>query len=186
MPTPNIDYSTNDYVGIDHEHHEIHEGDHFYITNYATVGSGIGSSLWFGLITPNTNKWVHFTYTVQGTLVTTTKLFEGCTNISGGTILSGLNSNRNVSTIPTLQVRTNPSVSGTTYNSGTIISARSFGISTGAGAAKTEFGGESSRAYELILKSGTNYLVQITSNTDANLITYDGRWYELSNKSIGA
>lgn len=181
---PNIDNATFDRVTIDHAHHEVHEGNHYFISNFATVGSGIGSSLWFDITVPNNGSRIHLFYEVQGTLVTRIKLFEGAT-LSGGTTISKSNSDRNSSNNSILVFKSQPTVSGTTATSGTLISASSFGLSVGNGASSIKFGGVINRENELILKSGITYLLEINSSTDLNLIDYIFNWYEIVPQGTG-
>ena len=172
-----IDKSTYAEIGIDFQHHEVHDGDHFFLRNYSTIGSGIGSSLWFSVNTQNSTTWMHFFYTINGTAVTISKLYEGAT-LSGGTLITPPNSNRNCANVSILTIRNQPVISGTTPTSGTLISASSFGLATGQGNATNRFGGTTSREQEVILKSGTTYLIEVTSATADNIISYDAEWYE--------
>jgi len=173
------DISTYSNITIDYQHHEVHAGDHFFLRNYSIIGSGIGSSLWFSIITQNSPEWMHFFYTINGTAVTISKLYENST-LSGGILVSPINSNRNCANTSILNVRSQPVVSGAVgiQTSGTLISASSFGLATGQGNAINRFGGTTSREQEVVLKSGTTYLIEITSATTDNIISYDAQWYE--------
>jgi hypothetical protein len=176
-----IDNATNSFPVISYEHHEIHSGDHYYLSNYLITGSGIGSSLFFDVTTPNGSKWIHFVYDISSTLQTENKLWEGAT-LSGGTVLTVFNNNRNSTNTSSLNIRYRPTISGTAPTSGTLISASSWGTST-VTPSKQGVGGNTSREKEIILKSGTTYLIQVTSANADNLISYGLEWYEHTDKT---
>jgi len=175
-----VDKSSYAIPIIGYEHHEIHDGNHFYLSNYSIIGSGLGSSLFFGVTTPNGSKWIHLTYGISSTLVTQSKLYEGAT-LSGGTAVNCWNSNRNSLNTCSVNIRYRPTISGVTPTSGTLITASSWGTAT-ATPSKQGVGGQEIRNNELILKSGTTYLIQITSASADNLISYDANWYEHTDK----
>jgi len=174
-----IDKSTHNLSVIQTEHHKIHEGNHFLISDFDTLNSG--ESLYFGVITPNGSKWAHLTYDIVSTLLTEIRIWEGAT-LSGGTTVDSYNNNRNSPNTSSVIIKLNPTISGTTPTSGTLISASAWGT-TSPTPSKLGVGGGTSRVNELILKSGTNYIFQITSVVDNNLISYDAIWYEHTDKT---
>jgi hypothetical protein len=167
------DETTQCVKTIDFEHHEIHEGDHFSVTGFESVNSG--ASVNFVTQTPNTTKWTHMTFDVQGTSQTEIRVYEGAT-WSGGTSSSPINNNRNSATTSTLTVSYKPTVTA----SGTLIYSQSRGLK-GATPAVADNVGNIVRTHELILKSGTSYLWAIKSADDSNVISYQGHWYEHTN-----
>lgn len=175
-----LDRSTNTIQTIDYAHHEIHAGTHFFLADYSTIGSGIGSSIFLGVTTPNTSKWAHLLGWINGMLITEITFYEGAT-ISGGTAVTALNSNRNSSIASDLLLYSQPVISGASPTSGTTIYRSKFGLSTGGGATTVSMGGGVSRDDEIILRSGTSYLFQITSATPGNTIDYEFVWYEHTN-----
>jgi hypothetical protein len=181
MGQPLQDRISHGLVYLSAPHHEIHEGEHFFLSNNFTIGSGIGSSIFLQLQTPNTEERCHFVYSIDGNLVTNIKIWEGAI-LSGGNIQSVFNNNRNSTNINDMIIRLNPVISGTTATSGTLISNNMFGMATGF-IFTTLKGGGTSRDNELLLKSGTNYLLQITSATSDNLINYNLEWYEYIDRS---
>ena len=47
---------------------------------------------------------------------------------------------------------------------------------------KTDIGGGTNRAHEIVGRADTTYLAEITSSTDANIVTYSFSWYEHTDK----
>ena len=158
---------------IDVSHHEIHSGDHFYMDGYTSLD--IDGVLRVGLVTPNTTKWVHLTWTIYSNGVLTAEFFEGA-SLSGGTPMTPLNNNRNSSNTSGITL-----TSGVTSSAdGTLISKSKWG---GTGF-KSVSGGSGSRSDELILKQNTTYLRKFTSHTDSNIIGFKAMWYEHTAKQI--
>jgi len=89
-----IDSSTQSLNNVAYEHHEIHQGSHYYIEGFTTIQSG--ASVLIGLTTPNTSKWSHFTWGISSNGVLTSMLYEDA-GISGGVAVTPLNNNRNSS-----------------------------------------------------------------------------------------
>lgn len=176
-----IDKSTLVLPTIDSIHQEIHEGDHFFLRNFITIGSGVGSTIFFGIDTPNGSKWIHFFYTLQSNGMMISKIWEG-TTLSGGTTVNYFCNNRNSTNTGQIIIKSNPVISGAVPTSGTLISASAAGLATGQGAVSNRFGGVTQREEEIILKSGTTYLVEINSISNANTISYDATWYENTDK----
>lgn len=152
---------------VDYAHHEIHSGDHYYVENHTTLG--IAGVLRVGLVTPDTDKWIHLTWTISSNGILTAEFFEDAT-LTGGSAVTPLNNNRNSSNTSGITLK-----SGVTSTSdGTLISKSKWG---GTGF-KSVSGGTGARADELILKQDTTYLRKFTSDTDANIISFKATWYE--------
>jgi len=161
-----IDKSTFNLNTISQEHHEIHEGDHYYVEGFTTLDSG--AVLKVGLTTPNGSKWAHFTWNIGANGVLITRLYEDA-GISGGVSITPLNNNRNSPNTSALII--SQAVSGT---GGTIVSQ----TSVGGEVFKASIGGVSDRKDELILKSGTDYRREFISSSDDNIISFKASWYE--------
>lgn len=177
---PRIDASTRSTVDIDYFHHEIHAGDAYFISGVTTLGSGVTSALSFAV--PVTTKAPHLTLNVSATNVTNVYLMENThykevsTNLlSGATPYnhdrnSGNTSGCTVAWMPAWsKLQTGYLVSGTT-----LISV-AFGSS---GIGQTGIGGQFERENELILKSGTTYVMIFSSSAAGNIIGYALNWYE--------
>ena len=163
-----LDRSTDVFPNLDYEHHEIHEGDHFFYTDSVALASA--ATQVYLLTTPNTAKWIHLTFMATGSLITQVDLYEGAdrTGTTGQTLL---NSNRNSSTATGLTVHKGISAGST---DGTLIWTMKSGNATG----QSRTGMTANRNNEIILKQNTKYLLRITSGTDANLTNLQLQWYE--------
>jgi len=170
----NSDTSTYAVKVIDYEHYEIHAGSHFFVTGFETVNDA--AQIDFVLTTPNSTKWLHLLFQVNGTSRTEYYAYEGAT-ISGGTSVSPINNNRNSLNASVATIVKNPTVSAT----GTLLSSASMGLE---GVNKNAAGIESTliREDELVLKQNTTYLFRIISRDDGNIISYRSNWYEHTNK----
>lgn len=170
-----IDNAKDDLTGligtIDVVHHEIHEGEHFFIQNYIeVVGSGVLNHVWL-----TGAKDVHMTFSVNGAdagIILQT--YEGVTADSDGTLLTPLNNKRESLTASTVTVRRNPGNIVTT--NATLLRSSRLGTSGGV-AQRTS--GNIDRGNEAILKKNTKYLVRVTNlSSSANNINVDYQWYE--------
>lgn len=169
-PLTSHDASTNAANVMQYEHHEVHEGSHFYVSGHVTLGSS--AKIEFSIDVPAGPKEPHVTFDVAGSTITTVELFEG-TNVTGGEIIIPKNNNRRKRTthFSSLTVRKNPT---TITASGEVLDSASWGSSGGS---KT-LGGDVSRENELIWDESTQYLFRITSGAASNIISYRGKWYE--------
>jgi hypothetical protein len=169
------DKSSSAIPSIDYPHHELHDGNHFFIQGFSIVNSG--GCTCFGTTTQNGSKWVHMLFNVNSTQVTEFNIFEGAT-LSGAISVTPINSNRNANKISILSITYNPVVSGGTPTSGTKIFSSRFGVSGGTVGQPLRGQGGTRAENEIILKSGTTYLWEIISLSPLNLIDYEGNWYE--------
>lgn len=156
---------------IDMEHHEIHEGEHFFIQNYTEVaGSGVLNHTFL-----TGAKDVHMTFEVSGADAGfILQTYEGATGDSNGSVLNALNNKRESLTASTITVRENPT--NTAVVGATLLRASRQGTSGGV-AQRTA--GNVQRGNEVILKKNTKYLIRITNlSSSANNISYGYSWYE--------
>lgn len=163
-----IDDSTHNLIGIDAAHHEIHEGDHYYIEGYMVLG--VAGTLYVKLVTPDNTKWSHFTWQINSSLILTTTLVEAPTGgLTGGANVLPLNNNRNSLNASGMVITNGVTVP----TGGTIISQSSWG---GRSA-----GGSVSREDEIILKQGTTYGRTFLSGSASNIVSFKASWYEHTN-----
>lgn len=153
---------------IEYEHNEIHEGNHFFICDYATSGFNSADTIEFVITTPDTTKWAHMTIGFESILGATLDVYEGSSNVVGGTAVTPKNNNRNSDTVSTLTILKDP----TSITDGTKIAGFKAGANRRAGAVQ--------RDREIILKQNTTYLFRFTSSANSNAIGYCGEWYEES------
>ena len=165
-----IDSSTNAIITIDSVHHEIHEGDHFYIQGYVELDDE--DDFYLKLVTPPGLKLAHFIFAINSTGITETFLDEDADGgMAGGSAITPLNSDRNSSntSVITLTGDVAANVSYTT---------RLEHDKWGADGFKESIGGGTAREDELILKADTIYCRGIISHSNNNLIQFKASWYE--------
>jgi len=163
-----VNVTNNAIVTQTYAHHEIHEGDHYYIDDKFTLGNGATRNILF--ITPacNLTKYVHLVAGANSNgIITSFALFEGSTYSSVGTIEPIHNRNRVLNFISLSSVYTTPTI----LTTGTIIRDEHWGI-------KEKLGGDNRGSEEILLNCGTNYLIRITSGETLNLINVKLDWYE--------
>ena len=165
-----LDAATNSLLTIDYEHHEIHSGSHFFLSNYQTVNNG--DTVDFQITTGDTTRWIHLTYGYENTQQLILNVYEGATVTTNGTAVAPVNNNRNstkVSTISRFQRN------GTVTAAGTLLYSYSSGL---AGNATTSRSGSNERSNELILKQNTTYRFRFQSLGNGNIFSYSANWYE--------
>lgn len=163
--TVKLDPVTGSLIVIDHEHHEIHEGDHFFYSDSVTLNSGLTQV--YLVTTPNTTKWVHMILETSHTDVAQIDLYETSDRV-GTTLQTAFNSNRNSSTAAALQIH--KGVSGGTTD-GVRLAGYNFGV-------REKSGGSVRSAEEVILKQNTKYLLRLTSGANSELFYTRMIWYE--------
>ena len=156
---------TNSVVTIDHTHHEIHAGRHFYINSYEDVGTN--DSIAF-LIEPgavNNHTFFNINFKVEGEAL----LKEGITYNTAGTVVSPINSDFNSTASPIMAISMNPS----TVTGGTIK------VDNRVGSGRSN-GGAVRNDSEKILKQNTDYYLKLfnRSGSASNVISWDIGWYE--------
>lgn len=166
------DSVTNALCTVDYPHHEIHSGSHFSIENFTTLGSG--ASMTFGITTPNTGKWGHMTFSVEGSLKTTVYCYK-IASFTDGTPVVAFNDNHNSTTESVMSVVSQPTVAST----GILFSAYTAGSGTNGASAEP---GAGSREHEFILKQNSQYLFRVVSGAAANDVSWQAKWYEHTNK----
>ena len=160
------DDKTSALVGIEFEHHEIHEGDHYNYCDYQE-NNALNDTIDFILQAPNSAKEIHFTFEVYSNQGAKIDLYEGASGISGGTDITPRNNNRNsLNTSDLQQLKKDPTIT----TSGT----KAAGFLAGAG----RDAGFADRDKENILKTNEIYLLRITSLANSNNISWCAEWYE--------
>lgn len=165
-----IDSVTESQQSISQEHHEIHEGNHYNISDYE-LGVAVSATIELVVTTPNTTKWGHLTFSTYSSLGATIELFEGSTDIVAGTSIIPRNNNRNSINTSDFVVVKDP----TSITDGT----RAAGFLAGAGRTS----GFVDRDKENVLGQNEIYLVRITSLANSNNISWNFEWYEHINKN---
>ena len=97
---------TGTLVSIEFEHHEIHEGDHYFISNFESVDED--GNIDFVVISPDTTDEIHMTWRVDGTSQTEFRIYESSTVSDDGTLTTPINNNRRSANTSVTTVRKNP------------------------------------------------------------------------------
>ena len=167
------DAATNTMTITEFEHHEIHEGDHYYINGYSTLGSG--DSLMFAVTTPDTTKWTHSVFSVISSGILETRIHEDAT-VTARTAITPHNNNRNIAdaSVDTVGFVTFAQISsfGTCIDSSKVGSGGAF-----------RSGGEIARNRELVYKQNSTYIIILISGSATNYTSYSKSWYEHTNEN---
>lgn len=156
---------TGAYPTLPVEHHKLHEGHRYSFDAIFTLANGVDR--YYGITTPNSNIYAHFTTEISATGPTEIRLFESST-FSGGTSQTYYNRERNSSNTGNLTVVLSPTVT----TDGTELEVHrvgDVGVLTG---------GFASSIAEWVLKKNTKYLVKVTSLQPSNNIDLAVNWYE--------
>jgi len=160
---------------IDFVHHEIHEGDHYYIEGFTTLAEDLGGdegTLYVKLVTPNNTKWAHFRWEIVSSGILETNFYEGASGgMAGGSGVTPLNNNRNSTNTSGLVITSDVTVA---TSKGTRIGSKKVG---GTGF-KTAIGGSVDRSDEVMLKQNTIYFREFISGGADNIISFRAGWYE--------
>ena len=179
------DASTSSMQTIDYAHHEIHGGSNFFV-NYSVASLGAMTSpddmITLSWTTPDTTKWAHFAFEVQGTAGWRIRLIENST--TGGTTgatgrLTCLNSNRNSATTSTMISDGDSGVAGYVgYDASLALGGTTLldGYIPGTAGPFSSAAAVGARD-EIVLKQNTNYQLSVYG-TDTNPATIKMRWYE--------
>jgi len=173
-----IDGVTRSVLTVEHEHHEIHSGGHYFVSGYQDLS--INNVLDFTWLMPNTTKWIHWTWDISTEHETNWLVYENgtATNPLANTI-TPLNNNRNsVNTSATtlkyeLQSNLAAANADTNVTGATLIESGISGAGRDAGFAK--------RSNELMLKQNTLYCLRAIA-TVAGYINFTMEWYEHTNR----
>jgi hypothetical protein len=106
----------------------------------------------------------------SSTLGVSLEVYEGSTDVVGGTSVTPINNNRNSTNTSSLTIVKDP----TSITDGTRIA----GFLAGA----NRQSGFNNREREVILKQNTTYLFRFTSLANNNAVSFCGEWYEHTNK----
>ena len=174
---PRLDPSTHSIQVIDYAHHEIHGGSHFSYTNAIEFSNGQVVS--FVVVTPDTLKYAHFGFTVEGKGEFSVDTYESASPASNGSLVSNpavINDNRNISDVHTTLIYSSPTLGA--GSKGTLIKKSHVGVGKSSG-------GEAGTTHEIILKRNTKYWFDLTNQTtSANWISWIVAWYEHTDKSV--
>jgi hypothetical protein len=168
-----LDNATGALPTMFYGHHELHEGNYFSYTSALDLTNA--QTISYLLTTPNTTKWSHFGFELNGQAEFDVKIYEGATPDVVGSAVSNpavINNNRNSDTVNTLTI-TSPTLGAGAR--GTLI----MNIHAGSGKAGT---GSAGSGEEKILKQNTKYWIDLKNETTSNnYISWVIGWYEHTN-----
>jgi hypothetical protein len=164
------DDKTGAFITIDYAHHEAHEGDAFTASHTEDLGNGVVRDIL--IVTPNTAKWAHLTWFVEGELETHIGLYEAPTATAAANPIVAYNRDRNSAVTSGLVITHTP----TSITIGTtLIREAHFGTGKNAGGSRAE-------SEEFILKQNTKYILRVTNSTSSNnYVAIRLDWYEHQN-----
>lgn len=169
-----LDGSTEALNVMQYEHHEIHNGKHFFVNGYTTLGSAVSTNVCVQV--SNGSAYPHFLYHVDGTGETQLRIYEYSDFAFDGTEVIPVNSNRNSSNVSALSVFVNSTINDV----GSLIYSESFGLSSNP---TKSVGGGKRQEDELVLGQNRKYILRITSASADNIVSYHGTWYEHTDKN---
>jgi len=171
-----VDQVSNALVTLDFEHHELHDGDHFFIEDVSDIA--INNVLDIQWTTPNTTEWLHFNFVLNCEAETEWFIYEGVTIVLAGTTITPINNNRNSLHTSSSAIASIANTSVANANSDTTVAAATLlahGI-VGAG----QDGGVIAREREIIMKQNTKYCMRAVA-TAAGYVNFYMGWYEHTN-----
>lgn len=168
-----MDESTHTLMVLEYEHHELHAGS-FYRAGFQKEIPNGGTAI-FAITTPDTTKEIHFRDAIDVELQANIVFYENPLSVTGGTSVTPRNANRNFPDASVATVLTDPTVDTT----GAIILDN---LVEGSGKSS---GGDSSSAYEWVLKRNTTYVVIVTNEATGatNECNIRNNWYEHTPKT---
>lgn len=165
-----LDASTQDIQIIEHEHAEIHSGEHYFICNHADFTNGASTD--FAVSVPDNDKNPHMSFAIEGSYAVHIDIYEGSDYDADGTPVSSFNNDRNSTNTSNLTISTDPTINSI----GNLIFAQIKGANKQTGLVE--------RDREIILKRDTYYIFRITNgSTSTNTISWCAEWYEHTPKN---
>lgn len=174
-----LDESTRALVSVSYEHHEIHEGDHYYVSSVQDLANSNVLDVQF--TTPDTTKWSHFVWSFETESETAWYIYEGATISQAGTSLTAINNNRNSANTSGNTIAYHLNANLAAANADTSVVGATLLSSGISGSGKNSLGGDK-RENEVILKQNTVYCLRAVANA-AGYIDFLMEWYEHTSES---
>lgn len=173
-----MDASTHALEAIEHEHHKIHSGSHFFVIGYQDLS--INEVLDFTWLMPDTTKWIHWTWNISTEAETLWQVYETVVATNPlGVAVTPCNNDRNSGVTSGTTMKYELQADLAAANADTNVSGGALMESGIAGERKD--GGVASRSHEVILKQDTLYCMRATA-TVAGYINFSMQWYEHTNR----
>lgn len=165
-----LDAVDSSQVTIDTAHHKVHEGEHYTVTDSATINSGAGNKKIWRFTTPNTATRMHFVLSFSSNQPGVLTFNENPTLNAAGTGLTIFNSDRNSANATTLTAFKDTTLTGDGVSLTTVI--------IGTNAPATRIGGNTRTNAEFILKQNEDYVLMFTADLNATIIAMVVEFYE--------
>ncbi len=174
-----IDASTNTLQTIEYEHHEIHDGSHYFVVGYQELTAG--DVLQFTWVMPDTTKWTHWVWDIDCEAETQWYVYEaGVIDSALANSITPLNSNRNSGNASGTIMRFENHANIGDANDHVDVSGATL-LGSGIAGSGKKIGGNSSRINELILKQDTIYVMRAVE-VSPGYINFNMQWYEHQDK----
>jgi hypothetical protein len=147
------DALTNAAVGINHEQHAIHLGDHYFYKAWLENAGGALSVQRFMFRTPDSTNRVHSKVAISTNAEYIIEIIENPTVTADGTPVVTFNNDRDSTNTPDLTAFAAPTVTGAT---GTVIWSAKTGNARSPSGIAPAFG------YEIIAKRNAVYVFELT------------------------
>ena len=174
-----LDGSTQNIQITEHEHAEIHGGDHYYILN--SVDLPLNNVRDIRITTPNTTKWGHFTFEIDVESETAWFMHRDAVISTAGTNVPAYNNDENSANTAAITFDLIDNTSVANANSDTDLTG-GIELKCGVIGSGKKSLGTSERNREVILKQNTIYNIRLVANSAGN-INYDFEFYEHINKN---
>jgi hypothetical protein len=174
-----IDSATNTLQVIDYDHHEIHSGSAYFVSDVADLAINNVYDVQFQ--TPDTTKWIHFTFLLDAENETEWYVYEDVTFTVTGTTITPFNNNRNSANTSGTIIYQQSNTSLANANADTNITGSTTLLHGIIGSGRNSHGADE-RGDEVILKQNTKYCFRAIA-TVAGYIDFDMDWYEHTNKT---
>jgi len=174
-------YNGTNYYPIRYEHHEVHEGAHYFTQGYQVLTQD--QVLDFTWLMPNTTKWIHWTWELDVEAETLWHVYENATasNPLDNTI-TPFNNNRNSGNSSGTVLKYEVQADIDAANTDTAIGGATL-LSEGIAGAGKKAGGSTKRSNELIMDQNILYCLRVVA-TEAGYINFDMEWYEHTSKDV--
>lgn len=172
-----IDSATDTLQTITYEHHEIHSGSHYFISNVATLS--INNVLDITFLTPNTTKWIHWTWKLDTETETAWYIYEDATATTAlANTITPFNNDRNSLNTSGATVKYEVQGNLAAADADTDVTGATLIESGISGSGKTM--GDDNRDNEIILAQNTLYCLRGVA-TAAGFVDFHMGWYEYTN-----
>ena len=155
-------------VSINYEHHEMHEGHHYFIKTWIFDDNGAGNINYFSFTTPATETRIHAKTILFADTDIVFNIYENCT-ITDGVAVMGWNNDRDSANTAELIALAAP----------TVVDVGNLMFSGRTGGGRDAVGVSLSGNYEIIAATNETYCFEIVKQTTADtVIDIDFFWYE--------